>query len=51
MGTSPGLLLLVEVAVGTGITTHLPLVSDGVAVWLAFGSGFIRTPATLRKKF
>jgi hypothetical protein len=50
MGTSPE-PLAVEVAVGGPITTHLPLVSNGVAVLLAFGRGFIRTPATLRKKF
>jgi hypothetical protein len=50
MGTTPE-PLLVEVAVGAPITTHLPLVSDGVAVLLELGRGFIRTPATLRKKF
>src|SRR5579885_3518011 len=43
-------MLPVEVAVGTGMTTHLPLVSDGVAVFFEFGSGFIRTPATFRMK-
>lgn len=43
--------LPLAVAVGTGITTHLPLVSDGVAVLLELGSGLIRIFVTLMTKF